>query len=243
MPPTDDNPDEPRAIDIVRAAGASTDERELDAETIAQLSAWFAAPVAAPAPPPPTLEDEERAAYVERLERALEAVEPAFLERRFRFEREAEALLRLPPPPPEPRPISKFDVDVWRLPTIDDEAREVDIPYALQDDLKVCAPQAVLRDLHRVVQTFSMALTISDEELEQAEELRATLAGSHSVAEEVMRTSYYMHFPTRLKDDIANSRAELRAIITGPWEQVEHVKMRSLSTEQALAVERWFSRR
>src|SRR5690606_36127852 len=82
-------------------------EDELDAATIAQLAAWFGAP----APPPPA-EDPHIRKVRERRERALEAVDPAFLARFEAKAGQAEALLHLPEPMTlsiERMPLAKLD--------------------------------------------------------------------------------------------------------------------------------------
>lgn len=128
----------------------------LDPETLAQLHQWFGLPSAMDLPPeaPPPEHEVRRAA-------AIAAVEPAFLSY---VQRLAERLPRMF----EEADITPF-IDVTRATVAEafqgagriGEPREIEISYLLEDDLKERVPQALLRDLHRVEETFSLYLELT----------------------------------------------------------------------------------
>lgn len=125
----------------------------LDPETLAQLHQWFGLPSAMDLPP-----QESPPEHEVRRAAAVAAVEPWFL--RY-VQRLADRLPRM------------FE-EAQHTPLIDTtretvaeafqgagrigEPREIEISYLLEDDLKERVPQALLRDLHRVEETFSLYL-------------------------------------------------------------------------------------
>ena len=151
----------------------------LDAATRAELEKWFGLPsfqeVAEEKAP---AEDPEIAAVRERRQKALAAVEPWMLEgHRRRTEpppdllRFQEAIsLRIDPS------VALLDQSMIDRQATIAEPREVEIPDALVDDLKDCAPQAILRDLHRPELEFEKLFEVVDFAAEQRLDIVAVIA-------------------------------------------------------------------
>jgi hypothetical protein len=70
--------------------------------------------------------------------------------------------------------IALLDLSMIERPLANAEPREVEIPVQLEDDLKTCTPQALLRDLHRAELTFHKTFEVVDFN----EDLRFDLAGA-----------------------------------------------------------------
>jgi hypothetical protein len=152
--------DEKRAGELMRAGAALIDEG-----LASQLRAFFTdgGPAYAPEPmpqwqlPPGWSIPEESSAQLQAREAAMAAVKPAFLRRLVTKSEAAE--LRSPEPPPttvDPS-VSRFDFDAWGL-QFTGEPRELALTQEVHDRLAEVAPQAVLRDLHRPVIEFPLAL-------------------------------------------------------------------------------------
>lgn len=211
--------DEPRVGDVL-AGRVSQDE--LDPETIAQLAAWFGAPLPAGVAPPapdrgtgPADEVRERKEQArERRARALDAVDPAFLAALESKWTRGHALLRTTAPvtPARPAP-SKFDIARWNV-RFGDEVRVTERPEDIADALKEATPQAILRDLHRPDQQWPLRMIPAD--------LGMDVAGLRSRAriESIMRAPVTVRMddepaPARL---ITEDMAALRAWLDEPWE-------------------------
>jgi hypothetical protein len=133
----------------------------IDAGTRADLERWFGLPSfeqlaeqeAKRAPP----ENPESAAALKRRDEALAAVDPVFLDAHHRRVERSRDLVK-PLPPLElrvERELALFNLAMVERQREIAEPREVEIPTQLQDDLRMCAPQALLRDLHRPAFEFS----------------------------------------------------------------------------------------
>lgn len=194
----------------------------LDPATRADLERWFNLPSfeqlgdrgVQPAPPP---EDPEREQIRKRQAEALAAVDPALLEaHRHRVEGEARMLKPLPPlrthVDPSIAQVNLSQID--RQHTIA-EPRDFERPSQIEDDLHECAPQALLRDLHRPDQTFHKVFEIVDPIAEQR--IDATAAVS-----EVMSTSWRVRsFVTLAHDEGRAVYADLRATRRQPWGELQ----------------------
>ncbi len=142
----------------------------VDAATQRELEKWFALPSFEAAPVPPEVMDAEMQAVVERRAKACAAVDPALLEAiYYRTEVAPESLLkheyrldlRVDPS------IAQFDQAMVDRAYQIAEPREVEQSEELKDDLKECAPQALLRDLHRPELVFEKLFEVIDYSAEQ----------------------------------------------------------------------------
>jgi len=161
----DDDQDDRRAKDLVAAAGSN---EELDPQTQADLARWFGLPsfeqleeTERKAPPAPR-GDPEIIARRQAQERATAAVDPAFVaELQARVDSVGQMIAPRPPWRGTLDPsISALDPVLLARANLVTEPREVDMPLGLQNDLKECTPQAVLRDLHRPDIDFILRLEV-----------------------------------------------------------------------------------
>lgn len=159
---TDDNDDNPdlKVKQLV--------EQRQGATTEADLARWFGLPSfqqLAEQPKPQQVVDEEMQAAIERRQRALAHVDPAFVDALYvRTEQTPATLMKFE---------AKIDVRIddqfgtldaqllERLGSIA-EPREVEISDELRDDMRECTPQALLRDLHRAELDFDKQFEIVD---------------------------------------------------------------------------------
>jgi hypothetical protein len=149
---TDDEQSPPRDEPTVRQllADPKTHGEALDAATLAELQRWFGMPSAMDLPPEPAPEQ------LSRRDAALAAVDPAFLGYLGRVE------ARLPTMMEEPSVELRANVNLFTTPEQFaaagklGEPREIEVSYLLIDDLRECVPQALLRDLHRLEEYFSI---------------------------------------------------------------------------------------
>lgn len=186
-------PDVPDAPDDRDApGGAATPDRTvkemLDASTLADLERWFGLPsfqeVAERKPAEPELDPEVEAVREQRA-KAIAAIDPALVEaHRHRVENgetllrfKAELEVRIDPA------MARLDYDHIEQKQSIAEPREVEIPDQLRDDLSECAPQAILRDLHRPELYFDKQFEIVDAAAEQRLDIVEAVA-------EAMRTSW-----------------------------------------------------
>lgn len=207
---------EPRVSDLLAGRVSPAAREELDPETVAQLAAWFGAPVATPAAatarPEGSRSKREEAAL--RRQRALDAVDRGFLADLESKWTQGDALLRVTRPLGQPRRApSRFDLDVWNL-QASGELREAERPEDISDALKDPTPQAVLRDLHRPDQQWPLRLL--------PEDLGMDVAGTRtrSRIDTALRTKYVVRMddepiPARL---ILEDMGALRAHLDEPWE-------------------------
>jgi hypothetical protein len=154
----------------------------VDAATAAQLARWFAQPATEAPPPAPAEDDPQMIEARERRAKAIANVDPRFLD---------AVVARHEVPPGLVKFEQSLDVDVADISVFDakmiertwPEPREIEISEDLQDDLRDCTPQALLRDLHRVESYFDKQLELIDFASE------ARVSASDIVAE-LMRTSW-----------------------------------------------------
>jgi hypothetical protein len=156
----------------------------LDAETQADLARWFTLPSfteLAEQPKPQAVIDEEMQAVIDRRDKALANVDPAFLASlQLRNEERPASLLKFE---------QKIDVRIdEQFGMLDEkmieraasiaEPREVEISDELIDDMKDCTPQALLRDLHRAEFDFEKQFEIVDIAAEQRLDIVAEVASA-----------------------------------------------------------------
>lgn len=210
------------AMDKARSGDVPSGE-QIDDVTRAELERWFGLPsftqVAesdVPKGAAPIPEDPEVAAVRERRERALAAVEPRMLDAiAARAERRSTPFRERPPVEVHVRE----DVAIADLAAIERqhliaEPREVELPPEMQDDLKECTPQALLRDLHRPELEFEKTFEVVDMAADQRLDIVAMVA-------EAMRTAWRLTAadvsgPSPEREATALI-AELRAERRTPW--------------------------
>lgn len=143
---------------------------ELDPQTRADLERWFGLPsyeqLAEQGQTAPE-QDLEMMLRQERQQKALEAVDPALLEAHARRTAPRDDLLLFKPDTRLHVDPSIARLDLSMIAAAVAEPREREIPESLQDDLKDCTPQALLRDLHRPELDFDKTFEVVDMAAEQ----------------------------------------------------------------------------
>ena len=165
----------------------------------------------------PAADDPEMVRVREQREKALAAVDPAFVASIVqRVETNPETLLELELTldvhvDPD---IALFDQAMAdRAATIADP-REVEISEELRDDLRECVPQALLRDLHRPETDFEKTFEVVDMAAEQRMDIVAEV-------DTAMRTSWQL--PPLGRSPFVETRellAEVRRERRRPWPEV-----------------------
>jgi len=186
----------------------------LDAATRAELERWFGLPSfdqlaeqgKRPAPPVDTEMEEARL----RREAAIAAVDPALLEaHRLRTEPREDLLqFKLELEPSVDPSIVLFDPTMADRGTIA-EPREVEIPQQLEDDLRDCTPQALLRDLHRTEQTFDKVFEMDTQGHERVDIV--------AVIAEVMTTRWTPELHSSALDEARAEIREAHRLRRQPW--------------------------
>ena len=183
MPPQDDDePKGPRVKDLL--AGDAKLADVVDAATRAELEKWFGLPSFDQlAERGEVIEDPEMVAARERRERAIAAVEPALLdELRVRAERELIPV-RTPPAFHADRQVALIDLErIERMHVAIAEPRDRELPPELEDDLRECTPQALLRDLHRSEDMFDKTFEVVDMAAAQRFDIVAEVASAMSTS-------------------------------------------------------------
>lgn len=153
--------------------GGATLDDVVDAATQRELARWFALPSfdkVVVGQVEAGIQDPEILAVIERRAKACAAVDPVLLEAiRVRTEVEPATLLkhdyhvalRVDPS------IAQFDHAMAERAYRIAEPREVELSDELKDDLRECAPQALLRDLHRPELVFEKLFEVIDYAAEQ----------------------------------------------------------------------------
>jgi hypothetical protein len=161
--------DDPKVRDLL--SGKSVDD-VIDAATRAELERWFSLPsfdqVAEQEPAP--VVDEEMLEAQKRRDAAIALVDPAFLASlHHRNIENPESLIkfaavidvRVNPD------IALFDSALAERAGAIADPRVRERPEDLEDDLKDCTPQALLRDLHRSEEEFEKTFEVVDMSAEQ----------------------------------------------------------------------------
>ncbi len=176
--------DSPRVGDIL--AGRVSREA-LDPVTVSELAAWFGAPAqsvldaeaasireqTALGPDSSSTafasddgydqyDDPELRELWRQRRKAMAAVDAAFLARLESWTGGYDEFVNLPEPMSLPieNGLEQFDLAAWRLNFL--EVREWEVDEDLYEALRERAPQAVLRDLHRPVETWPLSLEPTD---------------------------------------------------------------------------------
>ncbi len=169
MPPDQDDDIKVKQL----LAGEATLNDLVNAATQRELEKWFALPSfdkVAEGRDEARSQDPEMLVVIERRAKACAAVDPALLEAiHVRTEVEPATLLKhdyhvtLHVDPS----IAQFDHAMAERAYQLAEPREVELSEELKDDLKECAPQALLRDLYRSEHVFEKVFEIIDYSAEQ----------------------------------------------------------------------------
>lgn len=138
----------------------------IDAATRAELERWFGLPsfqqvAEAPAP---VVVDPEMVAVRERRDKAIAAVDPAMLEAHRRRVEAPDTLIQFKAiidVKVDPS-VALLDMGMIERQASIAEPREVLISEELQDNLRDCTPQAILRDLHRPELDFDKVFEVVD---------------------------------------------------------------------------------
>jgi len=199
----------------------------IDGATRAELARWFGLPSyealaeqgVHPEPPPGDPKSAERR---KRQDTALAAIDPALVEA---HRRRTDALAGTIKPLPEvtlhadPSIMQLDTAMIAQLGAIADP-RELVQPPDLEDALRDCTPQALLRDLHRPELQFDKAF----ERIDPLATYRIDLAAN---IDEVMATSTKLGPPqTSLFDEGYALLQELRAERKQPWSNIEMPRRR-----------------
>lgn len=198
----------------------------IDGATRAELARWFGLPsyealaeqgVHSEQPP----EDPRSAGRRKQQDTALAAIDPALVEA---HRRRTERLATLKPPPEvtlhaDPS-IMQLDMAMIDQRGAIANPRDVVRPPDLDDELRDCTPQALLRDLHRPELYFDKAF----ERVDLLATYRLDIAAN---IDEVMATSTKLGPPqTSLFDEGSALLQELRAERKQPWINIEMPRRR-----------------
>jgi hypothetical protein len=230
--PNDPKRDEPRVRDLLRTA----DSPELQPVTRAQLEAWFGLPSYQEV-------DEQQAAghrapqqhdtvdtVLERRQAALARVDAAAL---ATAERNVEAALRMRvhTVPDRPwltdAPLLSFDESAVAAIPGPDEWRELEIPYELRDKMKICTPQASLRDLHRPEKEWYVQLQSPWDDMGEPppadpwEPIRSSIRRDYRVGTTV----------TPSPRAVQESLRDLRRVMALPWHEARRDKAKQREAE------------
>jgi hypothetical protein len=214
-----DDPDDPRV-------------KDLDPATIAQLASWFELPSFASLDdvPPPPAETEAQKIQAHRQE-VLAQIDPAMIDVAERHRRGAARLdkVRAPQRPWDGHRITVFDDRALPPPFDPYDAPEVEVPAALLRDLKICTPQAFLRDLYRPEKEFwvQMRSPWDDEDPDAQAAPRDPMAP----VREVLRQSYRPPAVPRATRSMAASTADLKALLARPWQESKRAPARAREAE------------
>lgn len=199
----------------------------IDSATRADLERWFGLPsyealAEQGVHPEPPAEDPKFAERRKRQDTALAAVDPALVEA---HRRRTDGLADTIKPPPElavrvDPGIVQLDTAMIAQRSAIAEPRDFVRPPDLEDDLRDCTPQALLRDLHRPELYF-------DKEFQRVDLMEAYRIDIARDIDEVMATSTRLPPPpTPLFDEGYALLQELRAERKQPWINIEMPRRR-----------------
>lgn len=210
----DDDPKVPKVKDLLSGGASLADV--VDAATRAELERWFGLPSFAQlADRPVAEEDPEMVQARERRETATNNVDPKLVEwlsKRADFE---PWKARIQPTIHVDPKIARIDLDrVEAMHKAIAEPRQLELPPDLEDDLRECAPQALLRDLHReetdFEKTFEMVDAAAEQRFDIVAEVKAAMAMSLKLG--TLDQSPYQQARLVMADLVAARRA--------PWADI-----------------------
>jgi hypothetical protein len=208
-----DDSDDDRKVKEMLAEGTPP----LDPATQADLERWFGMPSAMQLEEEgkqPGFADEEMQAAIDRREKALANIDPAFVRILLDRTEDRPSPIKATPDPIDvivDENLALFDQGMVDRALQLAEPREIEISDELRDDLKECTPQALLRDLHRAESYFDKQFELVDVAAEQRFDIVAEVKSA-------MRTSWKLpSFPKKpveeSRDDINAARSTRRE----PW--------------------------
>ncbi|MBC7978209.1 MAG: hypothetical protein H7138_24760 [Myxococcales bacterium] len=199
----------------------------LDPATRAELERWFSVPSfeqladRGVRPQPPREEDvPEVAALLKARANALASVDPALLGDHIRRMDLAAGMIK-PLPPLELRAdptIASVNFDLIDRQRTIAEPRAYERSSDIEDDLRDCTPQALLRDLHRSELAFDKTFELVDPAADQRLD---GIAVAHEMMATDWRAPAFATFATELGRTAFD---ELRAVRRQPWAQIQVTK-------------------
>jgi hypothetical protein len=220
MAPDDEPPLDPKVKELLDRDPDKPLKEVVGEATAAELERWFGLPTyqqVAEGEVKLEQEDPDMVAVRDRRLKALEAVDPAWIEaHRLRTDGPADDLLKFK------ATITlrvKEDVSVINIAMIEAklqiaEARDIERPEDIAEQMEECAPQALLRDLHRpelfFEKTFEMIDMAAEQKLDAVAEVNAAMATNWKLPAFGIRPGVEA---LQLMDDV---KAELRS----PWRQI-----------------------
>jgi hypothetical protein len=198
----------------------------LDPATRAELERWFSVPSFEQLadrgirPEPSPEENPEVAALLKARANALASVDPVLLDDHIRRMDLAAGMIK-PLPPLESRAdptIARIDLGMVDRQRTVAEPREYERASDIEDDLRDCTPQALLRDLHRPELAFDKVFELVDPAADQRLDGGAVV---HAMMSTDWRAPAFASFATEL------GRAafeEIRAVRRQPWAQIQVTK-------------------
>jgi hypothetical protein len=210
--------DEPKVRELLER-GALADV--IDAATQRELERWFGLPSFQQLDEQQPVDDPGVVAVRERRAKVAALVDPALLERiRVRTQDKPESLLAFAPTidlrvDPD---FGRLDRSMIERASSNAEPRELQRPDDLEDELKECAPQALLRDLHRPEidfdKTFEVIDMAADQRTDIAVEVRSVLATSWKLPPQGLTSSM------QARELLAELRAERRQSWPTLWKSM-----------------------
>lgn len=192
-------------------------QADLDPQTIAELAAWFGPPRSAAPSPEAEHTSPELEEVRARRERAMEAVDPAFLAAIEERARQRATVLSPKEPPRLAIELAEthfVDFSAWSLGLTEIGTRQ--IPDEIHEALAERSPQAILRDLHRPVASWPLSLapkTIygDPDGSEGSQRRRALIQQRYQI-----RAQELPHASKEAKKELAGLRERLEE----PWETI-----------------------
>lgn len=220
---TDERDKDPKVKALVERDPSEPLERFVDAETAAQLERWFGLPSFAqveagevPAPPPPP--EDPYAEVRERRRKLLADVDMNLVETIENRHAPRDISMFTPSLEPYDGTIGLVDVAYAETRASLADERWCERPGDIVDALAESAPQALLRDLHRLETEFSRSWGSQDDWMYEAAKPEPLLVDISEKVDAIMRIRYRMeriHPP-----DIAHLLDETRADIDKSWVDV-----------------------
>jgi len=186
-------------------------QEELDPETIAQLARWFGLPSFTELAEQEA-ESAQDAAWREKREKIEAAADPALMAHLGELSRVGDGLRQITGSVAVhvEAPIECLDPTFSERFGAVADAREIEIPWEIEDELKQCTPQAILRDLHRPEENFFAQMELQEP---------PAMPPSDAMREirEIMTTSFHFAPPASTSARIRTAQEDLRWMRGTDW--------------------------